>query len=75
MSQTKKLKSILLAIFTLFAFFVYGCGETKVDVDNINVNLESQSQIVLLVDDFFDLTGKVEISPSYATDKTLAFIH
>jgi len=72
MSQTKKLKSLLLAIFALFAFFVYGCGDTKVEVDNISVNLESQSQIVLLVDDFFDLTGKVEISPSYATDKTFS---
>ena len=72
MSQTKKLKSLLLAIFTIFTFFVFGCGDTKVDVNNIKVNLESQSQIVLLVDDFFDLTGKVEISPSYATDKTFS---
>lgn len=70
MSQTKKLKSLLLAIFTLLAFFAFGCKKGDVAVKNINVKLENQAQVVLLVDEFFNLGDCVEVSPNYASDKT-----
>jgi len=72
MSQMKKLKSFILAILSLFAFFAFGCKDSVVAVDNINIQLESQTQIVLLVDEFFNIGERVEVSPSYATDKSFS---
>lgn len=70
MSKVKNLKRILLAIFTLFAFCVFGCKDNNVAVNDISISVENQSDIVLMVDEFFNVAENVSVSPNYATDKS-----
>lgn len=73
MSIGKKSKYLILML-TLFTFFIFGCKENNVAVNNISINLGEQSQITLLVDEFFNFDNKIEVSPNYATDKTFSIL-
>lgn len=70
MSINKSLKSLILSCFFFLAFFTFGCNDAKVSVNNIKINLESQTQVVLLVDEFYNIGDVVEVLPNYATDKS-----
>ena len=69
MSINKSLRKILLSFLLLTSFFAFGCDDNNVAVNNIEINLQNQTQVVLLVDEFFDIGENVEVSPNYATDK------
>ena len=70
MSQTKK-KSLVLIILSMIALVMFGCKDAKTEVQDISFKLpNNQTEIVLLVDEFFDLGDSVQVLPTYATDKT-----
>lgn len=66
----KKNAKYLIIMLSLFTFFIFGCKDSKVDVTNVSINLGEQTQVSLLVDEFFDFSNKVDVSPNYATDKS-----
>lgn len=69
MSRMKNMKILFSMIIAFFAMFIFGC-ESHTAVEDIYFELEGeQSQIVLLVDQTFDLGDIVQVEPSYASNK------
>lgn len=68
----KKNAKYLFIMLALFTFFIFGCEKSDVKVNNVSINLDGQTQVVLLVDEFFDFEDKVSVSPNYATDKSFS---
>ena len=64
----KKRSLILLFLVAVFSMLVMGC-DNKTPVEDIHFNLNSQTQIIMFVGQELEIGDKIEISPSYATNK------